>query len=92
MIIREGLVGRSAVIRNAKSTGHVILLISAHECSQMYVLDVDEDGDNDVIAASAHNYGMWWHEQSETGQILLHGQNTKYLKISRSRTEWNWWM
>ena len=33
------------------------------DCSQMYVLDVDGDGDLDVISASAHDYGIWWHEQ-----------------------------
>lgn len=32
-------------------------------CSQMQVFDFDGDGDNDVISASAHNYGIWWHEQ-----------------------------
>ncbi len=32
-------------------------------CSQMHVFDFDNDGDNDVITASAHNYGIWWHEQ-----------------------------
>jgi hypothetical protein len=39
------------------------------ECSQMYVYDVDQDGDNDVISASAHNYGIWWHEQTQNGWI-----------------------
>ncbi len=33
------------------------------ECAQMYVLDVDKDGDQDVIASSAHEYGVWWYEQ-----------------------------
>ncbi len=33
------------------------------ECAQMYVLDVDKDGDPDVIASSAHEYGVWWYEQ-----------------------------
>ena len=33
------------------------------QCSQMYAYDFDKDGDNDVISAAAHNYGMWWHEQ-----------------------------
>lgn len=36
------------------------------ECSQMYVLDLDGDGDSDVISASAHQYGIWWHEQIQT--------------------------
>ena len=29
----------------------------------MYLYDVDGDKDMDVISASAHNYGIWWHEQ-----------------------------
>ena len=33
-------------------------------CSQMYAYDLDLDGDQDVISASAHDYGMWWHQQS----------------------------
>jgi hypothetical protein len=33
------------------------------DCSQMQVLDVNSDGLNDVISASAHRYGIWWHEQ-----------------------------
>jgi hypothetical protein len=37
------------------------------DCSQMYVIDLDGDGDADVISASAHNYGIWWHEQVNAG-------------------------
>lgn len=33
------------------------------DCSQMHVLDVNSDGLNDVVSASAHRYGIWWHEQ-----------------------------
>lgn len=32
-------------------------------CSHMFAFDFDNDGDNDVISASAHSYGIWWHEQ-----------------------------
>ncbi len=32
-------------------------------CADMIAYDVDGDGDNDIITSSAHNYGMWWHEQ-----------------------------
>ncbi len=32
-------------------------------CSQMYSHDFDNDGDQDVLSASAHAYGIWWHEQ-----------------------------
>ncbi len=33
------------------------------QCVNMYAYDLDDDGDNDIISSSAHNYGMWWHEQ-----------------------------
>ena len=29
----------------------------------MYCLDVDNDGDKEVISSSAHDYGIWWYEQ-----------------------------
>src|SRR5690606_16423456 len=31
--------------------------------AQMYVLDVNQDGLPDVVSSSAHQFGMWWHEQ-----------------------------
>lgn len=33
-------------------------------CAQMLVYDFDNDGDNDVVSSSAHNFGIWWYEQS----------------------------
>ena len=40
-------------------------------CSHMQVLDVNGDGKNDVVSASAHALGIWWHEQiiDEAGKI-----------------------
>jgi hypothetical protein len=38
------------------------------DCSEMYVLDVNGDGLNDVISASAHKYGIWWHQQVKDAQ------------------------
>jgi hypothetical protein len=35
------------------------------DCANMFVYDVDEDGDEDIISSSAHNYGLWWHEQKK---------------------------
>lgn len=42
-------------------------------CSHMFAYDFDNDGDNDVISASAHSYGMWWHEQveQEAGDLVF---------------------
>lgn len=33
------------------------------DCSQMHVTDVNADGLPDVVSASAHRYGIWWHPQ-----------------------------
>ncbi len=33
------------------------------DCSQIYAMDLNQDGRLDVITASAHDYGIWWHEQ-----------------------------
>jgi hypothetical protein len=32
-------------------------------CANMFAYDVDGDGKLDVIASSAHNYGIWWYQQ-----------------------------
>ena len=32
-------------------------------CADMYVWDMDGDGNNDVISSSAHRFGIWWHKQ-----------------------------
>lgn len=37
----------------------------SEDCAEIYVLDVDGDGDNDVISSSSHNYGIWWSEQTK---------------------------
>lgn len=39
------------------------------DCANMFVLDVDADGDQDVISSSAHKYGIWWHEQTKDGWV-----------------------
>lgn len=41
-------------------------------CSHMQVLDVNGDGLNDVVSASAHKLGVWWHEQNEDGTFTTH--------------------
>ncbi|MEO5683262.1 MAG: FG-GAP-like repeat-containing protein [Chitinophagaceae bacterium] len=34
------------------------------ECSQIYALDLQGNGTNELITASAHHYGIWWHEKT----------------------------
>ncbi len=41
------------------------------ECAQMHLMDLDGDGDQDVISSSAHKYGFWWH-QNEAGKFTHH--------------------
>ncbi|MCA8996424.1 MAG: DUF1080 domain-containing protein, partial [Planctomycetaceae bacterium] len=41
-------------------------------CSHMYAFDFDGDGDADILSSSAHAFGMWWHEQTESGQFQTH--------------------
>ncbi|HSZ32636.1 MAG TPA: VCBS repeat-containing protein [Puia sp.] len=43
------------------------------DCSQMYAFDVNDDGYTDVISASAHHYGIWWHQQKKdsNGKIVF---------------------
>ncbi len=38
------------------------------DCANMFVMDVDEDGDQDIISSSAHDYGIWWYEQQKDVQ------------------------
>lgn len=40
--------------------------------SHMHVLDINSDGRNDVISASAHRLGIWWHEQQQDGSFDTH--------------------
>lgn len=41
-------------------------------CSHMQVLDVNNDGINDVVSASAHKLGVWWHEQTSDQNFKTH--------------------
>jgi hypothetical protein len=34
------------------------------DCSQIYALDVKGNRGRDFVSASAHNYGIWWHEKT----------------------------
>ncbi|MGN6439536.1 MAG: FG-GAP repeat domain-containing protein [Agriterribacter sp.] len=61
VLIREGWWEAPADPRQPDWTFHAANW--GAECAQMYTLDLDGDGDQDVITSSAHNYGIWWHEQ-----------------------------
>jgi hypothetical protein len=82
VIIREGWWEAPADRKQSDWTFHPANL--GDECSQMFVVDVDEDGDNDVIAASAHNYGIWWYEQSKQGDTTAWTTHEIFKEFSQS--------
>ena len=61
VIIKSGWWESPENVKNSDWTFHPADF--GEDCANMYVLDVDEDGDQDIISSSAHNYGIWWHEQ-----------------------------
>ena len=63
VIIRTGWWESPANVTDANWKFHAADF--GEECANMYVYDVDEDGDEDIINSSAHKYGIWWHEQTK---------------------------
>jgi hypothetical protein len=54
-------------------------------CAQMLAYDVDGDGDTDVVSSSAHDFGLWWHEQvvKKDGQreFITHNIDTTFSEL-----------
>ncbi len=69
VVIREGWFQGTADKQGGNWVFHKANL--GDPCSHMQVLDVNGDGKNDVVSASAHALGVWWHEQvaDESGNI-----------------------
>jgi hypothetical protein len=69
VVVREGWFKGNGDIKSGNWVFHPANL--GDPCSHMQVLDVDGDGKNDVVSASAHALGIWWHQQikDEAGKI-----------------------
>ncbi len=65
VIIKNGWWESPANVKEADWKFHKASL--GEDCANMFVLDADEDGDHDVVSSSAHKYGLWWHEHTDTG-------------------------
>ena len=50
--------------------------------AQMYAFDADGDGDRDVVASSAHDYGLWWYEQVRDAGITRWIRHTVDDRVS----------
>ncbi len=79
VIIREGWFEGKKELSAGNWTFHAANLGDA--CSHMQVLDLDADGLNDVLSASAHALGIWWHKQVPGGQFV-----TETLSKTTSQT------
>lgn len=55
------------------------------DCSQMQVVDVNADGLMDIVSASGHRYGIWWHPQSKTAEGISKW-NHATISFSTSQT------
>ena len=69
VVIREGWFAGTTDNKGGNWVFHPANL--GEPCSHMQVLDMNGDGKNDVVSASAHTLGIWWHEQvrDETGKL-----------------------
>src|SRR5262249_24967728 len=49
------------------------------DCANMFAFDMDGDGKNDIISSSAHQIGMWWHQQKGSQNNLTFVRNEMLL-------------
>jgi hypothetical protein len=54
------------------------------DCAQIYCADLDQDGDKDLISSSAHDYGIWWHEQNNTAGNFTHHEISRIFSQSHA--------
>lgn len=54
------------------------------DCSQIYALDIRHKGKPDLISASAHNYGIWWHQRPDSEKDSNWKEQIIFSKFSES--------
>jgi len=79
VIIRSGWWQSPANVKQEDWQFHAADL--GEDCANMFVTDVDKDGDEDVISSSAHDYGLWWHEQKQDANGHMLWQTHEISKL-----------
>ncbi len=82
VIITKGWWEAPADRRKAGWTFHPATL--GEDCSQMYALDLRKTGKPDLVSASAHDYGIWWHERPADDKDSAWMTHLIYDKFSES--------
>jgi FG-GAP-like repeat/FG-GAP repeat len=68
VVIKDGWFEGKKDLKSGDWEFHALNL--SEPCSHMQVFDVNGDGKNDVVTASAHALGVWFHEQiDEQGKV-----------------------
>lgn len=83
VVVREGWFEGTKDIKSGNWVFHPANL--GEPCSHMHILDVDGDGKNDVISASAHALGVWWHQQITDANGKLNFQ-TQLMSTTTAQT------
>lgn len=68
ILVPQGWWEQPAKIDGAPWTFHRTAL--GANAADMYAFDIDGDGKNDVISSSAHNTGLWWHQQKDAKTFI----------------------
>ena len=58
--------------------------VLSEECAQMYAMDLDGDGNKDILSSSAHNYGIWWYKQTKKGDSIHWEKQEIFKEFSQS--------
>ncbi len=56
-------------------------------CADMYTYDIDGDGLADVVSTSAHNYGMWWSQQTKAGTFVQRQLFPRPAEVAKLRAD-----
>ncbi|MDF7820947.1 VCBS repeat-containing protein [Runella sp. MFBS21] len=83
VVVREGWFEGTKDIKSGSWVFHPANL--GEPCSHMHIIDVDGDGKNDVISASAHALGIWWHQQITDANGKLNFQ-TQLISTTTAQT------